>query len=130
MNTRRGFFKSLLVFLGLFALPIRSARAKKLAVPLEKAPKLKKVGGWVVLEVKDHSILFVRDTQESVRALNSACTHRQCKVGYNPGKHRVECGCHGSNFDLTGKVLRGPAGTPLKKYPAELSGGSVIVTID
>ena len=130
MDTRRGFFKSLLAVIGLAALHIRPARAKDLAVPLDKAPKLKKTGGWTVLKVKDHSILFVRDAEDSVRALDSACTHKQCQMGYNPGSQHIECPCHGSSFDLTGKVLMGPAKNPLKKYPAKLSGGRVIVTID
>jgi len=130
LDTRRGFFKSLLAFLGLAALPIRSARAKDLAVPLNKAPKLKKTGGWTVLKVKDHSILFVRDAQDSVRALASACTHKQCQMSYNPDSKHIECPCHGSRFDLGGKVLKGPAETPLKQYPAKLSGESIIVTID
>jgi len=130
VDTRRGFFKSLLAFIGLAALPIRSAWAKDLAVPLDKAPKLKKTGGWTVLKVKDHSILFVRNAQDSVRALDSACTHKQCQMGYNPGSRQIECPCHGSSFDLGGKVLRGPAKTPLKSYPAKLSGDRVIVTVD
>ena len=130
MDTRRGFLKSLLVFLGLLGLPIGSARAKDLAVPLKKAPKLKKVGGWTVLKIKDHSILFVRDAQDSIRALSSACTHKQCQTAYSPDSHEIECPCHGSAFDLTGKVLKGPADTPLKKYPAKLSKGRVIVTVD
>jgi cytochrome b6-f complex iron-sulfur subunit len=130
MVSRRGFFKSLLAVLGLVGLPIRSAWAKKQAIPLEKAPKLKKVGGWTVLKVDGDSILFVRDAGESVRAMSSVCTHRQCQVSYNPGSKRVECGCHGSVYDLTGKVLKGPALKPLKSYTAKLSGGSVIVALD
>jgi cytochrome b6-f complex iron-sulfur subunit len=130
LDTRRGFFKSLLSVLGLAALPIRSARAKSLAVPLEKAPKLKKVGGWTVLKIKDHSILFVRDAKDSVRALSSACTHMQCQMSYNADSQHIECPCHGSSFDLTGKVLKTPAKNPLRNYPAKLSGGRVIVTVD
>ena len=130
MVSRRGFFRSLLAVLGLVIMPVRSVWAKEQAIPLDKAPKLKKVGGWVVLKVKGDSILFVRDAEGSVRALSSVCTHMKCQVGYNPAKKRVECDCHGSIFDLTGKVQKGPAPKPLKSYPAKLSGGSVIVTLD
>ena len=130
MDTRRGFFKNLLALLGLAALPIRSARAQDLAIPLKKAPKLEKAGGWTVLKVKGHSILFVRDAPKSIRALSATCTHRGCQTGYNPDAQRIECPCHGSRFDLTGKVQRGPAKNPLKTYSAKLSGGSIIVTVD
>jgi cytochrome b6-f complex iron-sulfur subunit len=130
MVSRRGFFKRLLAFLGLAALPARSAWAKKSAILLDKVPKLKKIGGWAVLKVKGDSILLVRDSEKSVRALSSVCTHRQCQVGYNPKKKRVECGCHGSAFDLFGEVLDGPASKPLRNYPAELSGDRVVITVD
>jgi cytochrome b6-f complex iron-sulfur subunit len=130
MVSRRGFSRRLLAVLGLVLLPVRSAWAKKSAIPLDKAPKLKKIGGWMVVKIKDDSILLIRDSEKSVRALSSVCTHKGCQVDYSPKKKRVECGCHGSVFDLYGKVLGGPAPKPLRNYPAELSGGRVIITVD
>lgn len=48
------------------------------------------------------------------RALGSTCTHQQCSV--RPGATFVTCGCHGSTFELTGAVVRGPAARDLPVY--------------
>jgi Rieske Fe-S protein len=131
MISRRSFFKRVFsTTLGIVILPLSSVGAKKVAIRLDKAAKLKKVGGWTVLKVKGHKIIFVRDSDESVRALSAVCTHKQCLLGYNKNSKRIECGCHKSNYDLSGKVLKGPAPKALKAYPAELSKERVIISVD
>lgn len=42
------------------------------------------------------------------------CTHKGCGLGASQGK--LICGCHGSEFDLAGRVLKGPAKTDLQKF--------------
>src|SRR5450759_5197047 len=44
-------------------------------------------------------------------AMSLVCTHLGCTVESKP--EGFTCPCHGSRFDLQGKVLRGPAGKPL-----------------
>lgn len=48
---------------------------------------------------------------EGLKAMSVRCTHLGCTVG------KVEwgylCPCHGSRFDQSGRVLRGPAPRPL-----------------
>ncbi|MDD5011643.1 MAG: Rieske (2Fe-2S) protein [Phycisphaerae bacterium] len=107
-----------------------SAEGKKVAFSLEKAEKLKTVDGWTILKIKENEILFIRDTETSVRALSADCTHQKCKLSYNPEKKLIECPCHQSTFDLDGKPLSGPAKEPLKKYEAKLEGDKVIVTLE
>ena len=92
--------------------------------------KLKQVGGSTILKIKGEPILFVRDSETSVRAIHSVCTHQKCTVGYNPKAGRIECGCHKSAFGLDGKVLDGPAPRPLATYPADLKGDRVVVSVD
>ena len=55
------------------------------------------------------------------------CTHLGCTVSVTP-EHFV-CPCHGSRFDLEGKVLTGPADRPLPRYPVRVSEQSFIVTL-
>jgi len=106
------------------------AKAKKLAFGIEKIEKLKTVNGWAILKIKDREILFIRDDEESVRALNPICTHKQCTVEYNPELKKIVCPCHGSTYDLEGKVLKGPAQKSLGVYETEYSEGRVILTIE
>lgn len=96
------------------------AAGKKLAIPLDKAEKLKVVGGWAVLKLQDTRILFVRDTETTVAALDPLCTHEKCELGYNRNKNELDCPCHKSSFTLAGKRLGGPAPKDLKTYPATL----------
>jgi Rieske Fe-S protein len=130
MPNRREFLKGLAVVTGGVAL-LRSSNAfaKKLAIPLDKAEKLKTVGGSAVLKIKDMSILFVRDSETSIRALDPVCTHLGCIVAYNNQAKSIDCPCHGSKFDLDGKVVHGPAAKPLKTYEASISGDRILVEV-
>lgn len=132
MTDRRSFFKTLILSaLGLGAV-LRgrvALSAKKLAVPLDKVPDLQKVGGSVIVKLKGKKVLFIRDAKDSVRALNPVCTHQECLVGYAPKKGKIACSCHGSYFEVSGKVLNGPATAPLTTYPAKLDKNKIIITI-
>jgi Rieske Fe-S protein len=50
-------------------------------------------------------------------------------VAFNAGDKKIKCPCHGSQFDLDGRVIHGPASRPLEIYPAELVNEQVIVTL-
>ncbi len=129
---RRGFLLGSGLGLGtLLVLPTVSSRAEggKVAIPLAKLEVLKSVGGSVVLKLKGKLVLLVRDSATSVRALDPVCTHRECLVAYNPGENKLKCPCHGSQFDLNGRVVHGPASRPLANYAAELAGEQIIVTL-
>jgi len=59
-------------------------------------------------------------------ALSLTCTHLGCTVEQN--KDEYVCPCHGSHFDLGGKLLHGPAGKPLASLRIEMvEDGSLIL---
>jgi cytochrome b6-f complex iron-sulfur subunit len=41
--------------------------------------------------------------------INAVCTHLGCVVPWNISENKFMCPCHGSQYDNTGKVVRGPA---------------------
>lgn len=41
--------------------------------------------------------------------INAVCTHLGCVVPWNANENKFICPCHGSQYDSTGKVVRGPA---------------------
>ncbi|MEB3336806.1 MAG: cytochrome b6-f complex iron-sulfur subunit [Leptolyngbyaceae bacterium] len=41
--------------------------------------------------------------------INAVCTHLGCVVPWNKSENKFICPCHGSQYDSTGKVVRGPA---------------------
>ena len=49
-------------------------------------------------------------------AMTAICTHFGCQTQYPGTGMVITCFCHGSQFSLTGQVVRGPAGTPLNHY--------------
>jgi len=129
---RRGFLLGSGLSLGtLLAWPNIAPRAdgSRVAMSLAKLPTLRSVGGSIALKVKDRLLLLVRDSGTSVRAFNPVCTHRQCVVAFSANDHKIKCPCHGSQFDLDGHVVHGPASQPLQTYAAELAGEQVIVTL-
>lgn len=107
----------------------RPARAGKVAVGLDKAEALKTVGKGMLLRIKGRQVLVVRDGESTVRALDPVCTHQQCIVQWDEGKQKVVCPCHTSGFDLSGKVLEGPAPRPLRTIEARLDGERIILDL-
>mgnify|MGYP001158210007 FL=1 len=58
--------------------------------------------------------------------INAVCTHLGCVVPWNKAANKYMCPCHGSQYDQTGKVVRGPA--PLSLALAHISDSDDIVT--
>jgi Rieske Fe-S protein len=82
-------------------------------------------GGGLVLASRHVVITRAGDT---VHAFSATCTHQGCTVS-GVSKGVIHCPCHNSAFDATtGKVLQGPATTPLPAVPVEVRAGSVYRT--
>ena len=58
-------------------------------------------------------------------AYSAVCTHEGCAVVYKRGE--LVCPCHGSVFDPSkgGRVLNGPAPSPLPRIPIKVQRGGV-----
>lgn len=61
----------------------------------------------------------------SYTAVLMNCTHKGCSLGASQGK--FVCPCHGSEFDLTGHVLKGPAKTDLQSFQVTTDDLHIIV---
>nr|WP_277602474.1 ubiquinol-cytochrome c reductase iron-sulfur subunit [Parahaliea mediterranea] len=59
------------------------------------------------------------------------CTHQACepRSGIGPGGG-WRCLCHGSEFDLAGRVVRGPATEDLKRLPFSIDGSLMTIVFD
>lgn len=58
------------------------------------------------------NVLFKR-SDGTLAAYSMLCTHVCCEVNYEPASSMFYCPCHGSEFNSSGKVVRGPASAPL-----------------
>ena len=60
--------------------------------------------------------------------INAICTHLGCVVPWNSGANKFICPCHGSQYDETGKVVRGPAPLSLAIANVSVDDDNVIVS--
>ena len=67
----------------------------------------------------DHRV-FVFRGPEGFHVISAVCTHLGCNVNHDDGDG-FTCPCHGSTYDESGEVTRGPAAWPLPRYEMSLS---------
>ena len=100
----------------------------KLKVDLTKNKALSKVGGVVQIDLSDGSSLAVIRTaagNKGLVALNLSCTHNGVTV-MQQGNGWI-CPAHGSQFELNGKLVQGPARSALQKYPISVTGKTALI---
>src|SRR5947209_7760620 len=81
--------------------------------------------------VKDGVILAriaADNTAASFTAVQSACTHQGTTIGYNVSQGIFICPLHGSEFSTSGKVILGPAASPLQKYTVNINNSTLTVS--
>jgi Rieske Fe-S protein len=81
-----------------------------------------KPGSGAILRKGFSKIAAYRDDAGSLHERSAVCPHLGCIVSWNSTERSWDCPCHGSRFDLNGKVLNGPAIGPLDL--AKLHNGS------
>jgi cytochrome b6-f complex iron-sulfur subunit len=108
---------------------VDSAAGLTLDLTKPENQSLAAVGGALALEansVDSKGLLLFRKDENTVLAFSRKCTHMGCAVGeFKDGI--AACPCHASQFDTGGKVIKGPASSALKSYPATLSGSVVTI---
>jgi cytochrome b6-f complex iron-sulfur subunit len=97
-------------------------------VSLAAHPELMQVGGMALVKPPEApcQVLLSRKDSATVVALNARCTHLGCAVEVLGGK--FDCPCHGSQFDLDGNVVLGPAMDPLEKFTVAFDGTTITIT--
>ncbi len=79
-------------------------------------------GSWTLV-----GEIIVAQDANGFYAYTAICTHQGCLVGKPASTGRTICPCHGSEFDGNGKVLVGPASSPLKHFAVAVCNGGVYV---
>lgn len=121
--------------------PLYRATAVNGRVPLDRSDlkRIAEAGKAVLVEVPelpDPIIILVPlaekarvPSQVKFQAMSARCTHLGCQVRPSRSQSSLRCPCHGSTFDLEGRVIRGPAQGPLTTYPLELEGDQIFIRI-
>ncbi|WP_054685064.1 ubiquinol-cytochrome c reductase iron-sulfur subunit [Rhodothermus marinus] len=89
-----------------------------------EARKVAEPGGFLHIDEADMLVVNVDGT---IRAFSAICTHQGCEIS-SFQNNRFTCWCHGSQFDTSGRVVRGPATRALTEYTVERNGNIVRIT--
>ena len=83
------------------------------------AKTLREVGRGTgkIVDLKGQRVAAYRSQSGTVTLLSPVCTHMGCIVDWNEAEATWDCPCHGSRFKPSGRVLSGPAESPLEKLP-------------
>lgn len=96
-------------------------------IRLARVPSLATAGGAFV--IPGVSVIVLRVAVGQFRALSNRCTHSGCGISqFIDGQLR--CQCHGSEFDVDGRNIVGPATEPLPTFATSLSDDMSILTIE
>lgn len=73
---------------------------------------------------------IVVESKEAIAdyGINAVCTHLGCVVPWNGNENKFMCPCHGSQYDKTGKVVRGPAPLSLPLVHANVQDDKIALT--
>ena len=84
-------------------------------------------GTLALVRTSGGDVLVARTGDTSFVALSSGCTHQACEITGFSGQTYV-CPCHGSRFDSSGRVVNGPAVTPLPQFQTQFSNDVLTIT--
>lgn len=80
------------------------------------------------LETKTQKALWaVKQPDGLVTVFSPMCTHLGCGYHWDGAAQQFKCPCHGSVFDVSGRVVAGPAPRPLDALPSKLDNGRLLV---
>jgi cytochrome b6-f complex iron-sulfur subunit len=84
----------------------------------------------LVQGLKGDPTYIVVESKEAITdyGINAVCTHLGCVVPWNAAENKFKCPCHGSQYDATGKVVRGPAPRSLALSHAKAESDKIVLT--
>ncbi len=140
--TKRGFLKSLVGIAGAVGLGVLLSSIKLPAGTLQTTTQTGTVQGSVAnvnsLKIgvpvyfdypSGYPNALVKNSDGSLTALSMLCTHVCCQCSFDSASKVFYCPCHGSVFDISGKVVNGPATVDLPVIQLRVDGsGNVFPT--
>jgi Rieske Fe-S protein len=103
---------------------------EEIRIQLQEAPSLDLPNGAISLATTERgelNIFILKIAENEFIALSSICTHLGCRV--RKARDGFDCPCHGSRYDLHGKVINGPAAKPLTHFPVRREGEELVIDL-
>ena len=101
---------------------------RTLSLTIDAASPLALVGGAATVQATTGTYLVARTAQSTFTAVTAVCTHEGCAVTGFANSLYV-CSCHGSEFNTSGSVVKGPAASALRQFPAAFAGNVVSISV-
>ena len=105
-----------------------------LIINIEDHPELKDIGSFKILkevtigEITD-SIIIVKKSDTDYLVFSSVCRHKKCNVRYKKDRDLFVCPCHGSTYNMNGKVIKGPSQGDIPKYRVKVKDNKLEISI-
>ena len=138
--TRRDFLSRLLNFWSLVTvIPIGTAIIRYVT-PIQRDVDVREsLRVASVQDIEKNSAKIVRFNKEPIiivhtrtgqfKAFSARCTHLGCIVQFkSEGTPHFACNCHGSQFDINGNNIAGPAPRPLSPFKAKVDKSSIVIS--
>jgi Rieske Fe-S protein len=94
---------------------------------IDTSSPLSSVGNAALVLTSSGDFLVARTAQDTFVALAALCTHQACTItGF--GSQTYVCPCHGSTFDINGRVTGGPAPSSLHQYATQFANGVLTIS--
>ncbi|MEM8723484.1 MAG: Rieske (2Fe-2S) protein [Cyanobacteria bacterium P01_G01_bin.39] len=75
------------------------------------------------------NVIVFGNGNNNLTALSLLCTHQGCNVDLKKSANSLSCACHGSEFAFDGKVLKGPAQSPLSAFEVKAENQLILVKV-
>lgn len=80
-----------------------------------------KEGEAKVVKYEGRAYAIYAEQDGRLHVLKSTCPHAQCEVRWNNAELSWDCPCHGSRFNINGRILTGPATEGLERLDEQIS---------
>jgi cytochrome b6-f complex iron-sulfur subunit len=139
-STRRDFLSSLVGLWSIAtAIPVVNAVLRFVTPPVSKEVARESlrvasmndlaVNSAKIVRFNKDPVILVHTLSGQFRAFSARCTHLGCIVQFHPeGDPHFACNCHGSQFDINGKNIAGPAPAPLTPLRVRIEESSVLIS--
>ena len=103
-------------------------------VALSEVDDLKAIGGAVKFTLYDEDdselkVIVVHSGDEDYQAFADWCTHKGKELNYLHEEGKLACSGLGSQFDLAGNVVTGPAKDALLRYRLRREGEELVIEV-
>jgi cytochrome b6-f complex iron-sulfur subunit len=102
--------------------------ANTITLNIDASSPLNTVGNAALVNASGRSFLVARTAQGTFTALTAVCTHESCTVS-NYQNQVYECPCHGSQYNTSGGVTKGPAPRSLSSFATTFTGTVLTISV-